>query len=123
MYYPLQDVLVAQGYEVFVNSLPSASRNAPQPPASLSDDASFFGHLMRKIVDQGRDIIVVGHSYGGMVASESAKGLSKAERLGRGQDGGIAKIIFLAAIVLPEGQSVTGHQGKPPSAIVSTDEV
>lgn len=123
MYYPLQDMLVAQGHEVYVNTLPSASRNAPEPPASLSDDASFFSNLIGKIADQGKEIIVLGHSYGGLVASESAKGLSKVERCARGQEGGIVRIIFLAAIVLQEGQSVTGHQGKAPTSIITTDEV
>ena len=123
MYYPLQDLLAAAGYDVYVNTLPSASRNAPESPASLSDDARFFGKIIERIADYGRDIIVLGHSYGGMVASESAQGLSKAERLERGRKGGIIRIIFLAAIVLPEGQSVTGDQGKPPASIVETDQV
>ncbi|KIW95637.1 uncharacterized protein Z519_04222 [Cladophialophora bantiana CBS 173.52] len=122
MYYPLQDILVAQGHEVYVNNLPSASRNAPEPPASLSDDTEFFSNIIGKIADQGKDIIVLGHSYGGLVASESAKGHSKVERCARGQKGGITRIVFLAAIVLQEGQSLVGHQGKPPPSIVKTDE-
>lgn len=123
MYYPLQNLLVAQGHEVHVNNLPSASRNAPEPPASLSDDADFFSTIIGKIADQGKDIVVLGHSYGGLVASESAKGYGKAERAARGEKGGIIKFIFLAAIVLQEGQSLFGHQGKPPASIVKTDEV
>lgn len=123
MYYPLQDTLAAQGYETYINSLPSASRNAPEPPATLGDDASFFSNIIGTIADQGKDIIVLGHSYGGMVACESAKGQSKIERRARGQDGGIVRIIFLSAIVLPEGQSVAAHQGEPPASIVTKDEV
>ena len=123
MYYPLQDILLAQGYDVYINALPSATRNPPEPPASLGDDARFFSNIIGTIADQGKDIIVLGHSYGGMVACESAKGHGKVERRARGQTGGIVRIIFLSAIVLPEGQSVTDHQGKPPPSIIATDEV
>jgi alpha-beta hydrolase superfamily lysophospholipase len=123
MYFPLQDILVEEGYEVYVNNLPSASRNAPEAPASLSDDAKFFSNIIRMITDQGKNIIVLGHSYGGLVASESAKGHSKAERCARDLKGGIIRIIFLAAIVLLKGQSLVGHQGMVPPSIIKTDEV
>ena len=123
MYYPLQDLLAAAGHNVYVNTLPSASRNAPESPASLGDDSEFFGKILQRIADQGEDIIVLGHSYGGMVASESARGLGKTERLAQGRKGGIVRLIFLAAIVLPEGQSVVKDQGKPPPSIVETDKV
>ncbi|OQV01256.1 hypothetical protein CLAIMM_06644 [Cladophialophora immunda] len=122
MYYPLQDILVEEGYEVYVNNLPSASRNGPEAPASLSDDAKFFSNIIGMVADQGKDIVVLGHSYGGLVASESAKGHSKAERYARGLKGGIIRIIFLAAIVLQEGQSLLGHQGQLPPSIIKTDE-
>ena len=123
MYFPLQDILVKEGYEVFVNNLPSASRNGPEAPASLSDDAKFFSAIIRKIADQGKDIVVFAHSYGGLVASESAKGHSKEERCAGGLKGGIIRIVFLAAIVLQEGQSLAGHQGQFPPSIIKTDEV
>lgn len=123
MYFPLQDILIERGHEAYVNNLPSASRNGPEAPASLSDDAKFFSSIIGMIADQGKNIVVLGHSYGGLVASESAKGHSKAERSARGLKGGIIRIIFLAAIVLPEGQSLVDHQGKPPPSIVKTDEV
>lgn len=123
MYYPIQDLLTAAGHDVYVNNLPSASRNAPEAPASLSDDATFIGTIIEKIADQEKDIIVLGHSYGGAVASELTKGLSKIERLAKGQRSGIVRIVFLSAIVLQEGQSIFGDQGKPPAEIVEIDEV
>ncbi|KAK5061084.1 hypothetical protein LTR84_007626 [Exophiala bonariae] len=122
MYFPLQDILIKAGHEVYVNNLPSGSRNGPEAPASLSDDAKFISNIIGTIADQGKDVVVLGHSYGGLVASESAKGHRKAERGARGLKGGIIRLIFLAAIVLPEGQSLVGHQGKPPSSIIKTDE-
>ena len=123
MYYTLQNLLVTAGYDTYVNTLPSASRNPPELPASLKDDAHFFSCIIEKLVDQDKEIVLLGHSYGGLVASESAKGHSRRERSARGQRGGIVRLIFLTAIVLLEGQSVIGQQGETTEAVVKTDKV
>lgn len=123
MYFPLQDLLVSRGYEAFVNTLPSASRGAPELPATLSDDAEFFTQIIAKVADQGKDIIILAHSYGGLVASEASRDQSKSQRTARGQEGGIVRIIFLSAVVLKEGESLFGNQGRPPATVLQTDEV
>ncbi|KAK6376368.1 hypothetical protein LTS17_006963 [Exophiala oligosperma] len=118
MYYPIQDAIKAQGYECFVNNLPSASRNPPEEPATLEDDAVFIRGVIEKIADQGKDIVVIAHSYGGVVATEAAKGVVKADRQANGKRGGIVKIAYLSAIVLPVGGSNFKNQGDPPAALV-----
>jgi pimeloyl-ACP methyl ester carboxylesterase len=123
MYYPLQDAIQAQGYECFVNNAPSASRNPPEEPATLEDDAVFFRGLIEKLADQGKDVVVVAHSYGGIIATEAAKGAAKADRQASGKQGGIVKIVYLSAIVLPEGGSNLKDYGEPPEALVSIGEV
>ncbi|KAJ9493903.1 hypothetical protein LTR67_006255 [Exophiala xenobiotica] len=122
MYYPLQDAIQAQGYECFVNNAPSASRNPPEEPATLEDDAVFFRGLIEKLADQGKDVVVVGHSYGGIIATEAAKGAAKSDRQASGKQGGIVKIVYLSAIVLPEGGSNLKDYGEPPEALVSVGE-
>lgn len=123
MYYPILDLMKESGYEAYVNALPSATRNAPERPASVDDDASLFAGIIESLADQGKDIVVVGHSYGGLVASQSSKQLSKVERRAAGRTGGVVRVIYLSAIVLPEGTSVFGDQGKPPESIISIDDV
>jgi len=122
MYYPLQDAIQALGYECFVNNAPSASRNPPEEPATLEDDAVFFRGIIEKLADQGKDVVVVPHSYGGIIATEAAKGASKADRQASGKPGGIVKIIYLTAIVLPEGGSSRKDYGEPPAALVHVGE-
>lgn len=123
MYYPIQDAIKAQGYECFVNNLPSASRNPPEEPATLEDDAVFIRGVIEKIADQGKDIVVIAHSYGGVVATEAAKGVVKADRQANGKRGGIVKIAYLSAIVLPVGGSNFKNQGDPPAALVEVGKV
>lgn len=123
MYYPLQEELQAAGHETYINLLPSASRNPPETPESLEDDAKAFTKTIRPLVDQGKHVVVLGHSYGGMVASQLPLDLSEEYRRANGQQGGIVRLIYLAAIVLPVGQSVVGDQGMPPDSIVRIDKV
>jgi pimeloyl-ACP methyl ester carboxylesterase len=123
MYYPILDKLQASGVESYVTTLPSASRNPPESPASLADDIDAISNTVRTIVDQGKEVVLLAHSYGGMVASGLPLELSQTHRRKNAQDGGVISIIFLAAIVLPVGRSVIDDQGMPPSRIVLVDEV
>ncbi|KAL9583413.1 MAG: hypothetical protein Q9212_002720 [Teloschistes hypoglaucus] len=51
------------------------------------------------------------HSYSGGPGSMAAKGLSVAERRNRGQPGGIVGLIFLAAFVAHDGQTLVSGSG------------
>lgn len=122
-YYALVDKIRNLGYETFVNQLPSTGRHAPEEPASLQDDAVFFSSIIEKLADQGKDIVVVMHSYGGVVGTEAVKGVAKAERQKSGKLGGVIKLVYVTAIVLPVGYSVLGEQGDPPPGLAEIDKV
>jgi surfactin synthase thioesterase subunit len=94
------------GYETIVHGLPSASRRPPEKPATLYDDAEFYRNEAEKLAAQGKDVIFVGHSYGGMVASEAAKGVIKSERQTTGKQGGLVQIVYVTCVVPPVGKSL-----------------
>lgn len=123
VYYDLVKRIETKGYEVYVNSLPSTIRNPPEKPATLEDDAAFCRSIIEGLADQGRDIMVLTHSYGGVVGTEAAKGLGKVERQAKGQLGGIVRMAYLASIVPPEGGSLLGEQGEAPTELVETSKV
>jgi alpha-beta hydrolase superfamily lysophospholipase len=122
-YYELIDIIAQHGYEAFANNLPSISRHAPEEPASLHEDAIFFRNIIRKIADQGKDVIVLSHSYGGIVGTEAVEGVLKAERHAKGLPGGVIRIIYLSAIVLRTGASMRSEHGDIPSEFVKVDRV
>ena len=101
----LADILRSNGYETIVGALQSAGRRDPLPAASLYDDAANFSEIITKLADEGKDIVLLPHSYGGMVANESAKGLLKSERAANGKPGGIVRIVYISAVVPLEGNS------------------
>ena len=97
-YHGIVNSMKEAGYEAFVYDLPSASRKPPQEAATLADDAEFFNRLLP-------------HSYGGLVASECVKGLSKAEREAAGKRGCVSKVVFLTSVVPPVGESLQSLMG------------
>ncbi|KEF61206.1 uncharacterized protein A1O9_02771 [Exophiala aquamarina CBS 119918] len=91
--------LTAHGYEAQVHNLRTYTANptAETVPGSLADDAEYFHGKIAALADAGKDVVVVAHSYGGLVATDAVHGLSKAERGGKA--GGVVRIIYLSCIV------------------------
>lgn len=87
------------------------SIGAEPPTKTLADDVSSLRGVLSAFSDEGRDLVVVAHSYGGVVASSAVEGLSKAVRTQAGKPGGVVKVIYLAAFALDRGQSLLGMLG------------
>jgi pimeloyl-ACP methyl ester carboxylesterase len=108
-YQPLCDKLSAvHGYKAQTADLQSASRAPPQTPATLEEDAGFFKEILTRLADHGEDVVVVAHSYGGMVATDAVQGLAKADREAQGQAGGVVKLVYLTCMV--PGLGETGQE-------------
>ena len=106
-YTDLVSILTGHGYETHVHNLRSYTQSpaAGAEPGSLADDAAYFHDKIEALADAGKDVVVVAHSYGGLVATDAAHGLSKAERAGAGQPGGVVRIVYLTCIVGPVGST------------------
>ena len=110
LYDSLVDGLKNHGYEAYVYGLPSASRKPPEEAATLADDAAFFHDKLTQLTDAAKDVVVLGHSYGGAVITETVDGLTE-KREGKGR---VIGMIYLSALVPQEGQSLasmTAHLG------------
>lgn len=125
MYYTVLDEIVKLDPDIkaYVNNLPSATRNPPESPASLEDDVDFFQSLIEKIADHGEDVVVMAHSYGGIVGTESVKGMTKAARKEQGKPGGVVRIVYLSAQVPPVGRSLLDQAGELPEETVRIGKV
>jgi pimeloyl-ACP methyl ester carboxylesterase len=96
--------LESHGYSVHGIELETVGRRDKAP--GLYDDAAKVAALASKLADEGKDVVPVPHSYGGLVACEAAKGLAKSVREQEGKQGGIVRIVFITAVVPREGQSL-----------------
>ncbi|CAI6301247.1 unnamed protein product [Periconia digitata] len=100
LYYPLVESVVARGIEAQAINLPTVhlpgdDRIAP----SLYDDGDFIASTIEKLADKGRDVIVIGHSYGGIPLSQGTVGLSKPTRAAQGKPGGLSTVAYMTAYV------------------------
>ena len=60
-----------------------------------------------KLADEGKSVLLIGHSYGGWLATQSANPeLERQIRVQRGEEGGALGIFFISGHVLPNGQSI-----------------
>lgn len=112
LYKNLVENLQSLGFETIVEPLQSAIRKDPSPSSSMYDDASYFHDVIARLADQGKDVVLLPHSYGGIVANESAKGLLKSERSEIGKTGGIIEILNISTLSPAVGESALDVAGE-----------
>ncbi|KAK7726333.1 hypothetical protein SLS57_003419 [Botryosphaeria dothidea] len=72
----------------------------------MEEDAECIRAATEGLVEQGEDVVLVMHSYGGIPGMQSVEGFSRAERERAGKAGGVVKLVYLAAVVPEVGQSM-----------------
>lgn len=108
---PVQDTflishLKSADFLIVAKRLPSLNSNNPKA-VSVTTDATFIrDQILISLLDQGKDVVLVMHSYSGSPGAAAAKGLSKAERIDAIQSGGIIGLVFVAALLAPKGVSL-----------------
>ncbi|KAF5010877.1 hypothetical protein FDECE_2984 [Fusarium decemcellulare] len=103
-YHKIIPRLEEKGFTCDTISFPSVFANPP--PQDLNADIQAVRNVITPYVDEGRDVVIVVHSWSGAVINSALKGLDKATRLEEGKIGGVSKLIFIAAFLVPEGVSV-----------------
>jgi pimeloyl-ACP methyl ester carboxylesterase len=74
------------------------------PVASIDVDIAGVRARVVEQLDRGHNVVVVGHSWGGIVTSGALEGLGKLER--GAKESGVVKIVYLCAFVPHENKSV-----------------
>lgn len=69
---------------------------------------------VEKLADEGKNIVLVPHSYGGVPTTESTKGLSRAERQAQGKPGGIVRLAYMTCLVPAMGMPAAAVLGEVP---------
>lgn len=94
-------------------SVALSSVNPPHPKEIevATDVALIREKMLLPLLEEGKDLVLVLHSYGGFPGAAAAKGLSPSERRSEGRSGGIIGMIFMAAFLAPTGISLTDAVG------------
>lgn len=75
----------------------------------MSDDIAFIQQqLVQPLIEKGKDIMLVCHSFAEYSRAAAALGYSKKENTAKGYDGGIIGLVFISAFLVSEGASPWG---------------
>jgi pimeloyl-ACP methyl ester carboxylesterase len=104
----------SHGYPISCPQMPSAGN---MPPIGLMDDALCIRSELERLIDnESKDVIVVAHSYGGIVGTQSIeKTFAKKEREESGNLGGVVRIIYMTAFITTKGESLGSALGGGPA--------
>jgi hypothetical protein len=88
------------------------SINSPTPGVTtLADDSVSLASALQSLADEGKQILLAVHSYGGCVGSCAVEGLDIESRRKQGKKGGVIMLMYISAFVLPKGRSLKDGLG------------
>lgn len=74
---------------------------------TVADDAAYIQkRYLDDLISQGKEVVVVMHSYGGIPGTESVKGRTRRDMTAQAKKGGVVALIYMAAFLISAGQSV-----------------
>ncbi|KAF4495365.1 Alpha beta hydrolase fold-1 [Fusarium agapanthi] len=106
---PIREALHSRGWTTEAVEYPSVE--AEPPTKGLDDDADAVRTVLQRLADKREQIVLVVHSYGGLVGANAVKGLGYRQRKEQGLPGGVIMFVYLAAFVTPLGLSIKQMAG------------
>ena len=102
--------LEALGYPTEAVALPSVgSANAS---VGVAEDAAALSAELATLTDAGKNVVMVCHSYGGVVASVAAEGFGYKDRSAAGLgDNGVIMLVYMTAFAAPAQTSLLDALG------------
>jgi pimeloyl-ACP methyl ester carboxylesterase len=93
--------LAEAGYDSVAPALPSSGSTPPTP--DWSADIEVIQKTVLGLVEKGRDVVVVMHSFSGMTGGTALEGLDKESRVAKGLPGQVIRLVYVVAFLVPEG--------------------
>jgi pimeloyl-ACP methyl ester carboxylesterase len=100
----VREQLHVRGWETEAISYPSVG--AEPPNKGLPHDAAVLREVLERLAGEGKEIVLVVHSYGGLVGQNAVEGLGYRQRKAQGKSGGVIMFVYLAAFVAPKGACI-----------------
>jgi pimeloyl-ACP methyl ester carboxylesterase len=112
LYAPLVRELLKLGFaDVLPLELPSVdatSRVKDLVPDPLTVDIQSIRAKIQALVDDGKEVVVAAHSYGGTPSLYASEGLWKHERQSKGLEGGVLKAVLISSSLSLPGTTIAG---------------
>ncbi|EJT69609.1 hypothetical protein GGTG_13225 [Gaeumannomyces tritici R3-111a-1] len=91
----LRNALEGAGYDVAIPRMPSVGEGVIG--ATMATEVAAVRAAMAPALEAGKDIVLMGHSYGGIIITPTALGYTKTEREAQGLEGGVKAVVYLEA--------------------------
>lgn len=101
--------LEALGYPTAAVALPSVGNT--NASVGVTEDAAALKAELTTLTDAGQDVVMVGHSYGGVVISAASEGYGYKNRSAAGLEGGVIMAVYMTAFAVPTGTSLVDGLG------------
>lgn len=103
---------------------PYASSNPTDPStATCANDIASLRDVLLPLVEQGKDVVIFAHSFGGIVAGGAAKSLDKQTRKSQGQAGGVIGLVYIAGNIVLDNESLADVSGGQYPPFIKLDRV
>ncbi|KAL6720030.1 hypothetical protein ACLMJK_001951 [Lecanora helva] len=106
LYTPFAKALEASSISWIVVSTPSVGASPGLP--DFLPDVAIVRDTVISILDEGRDVVVLMHSYGGIPGSAALRGLGTSERAKMGKNTGVIRLVYVSCIILRDGEKMQG---------------
>ena len=103
---PLTKILHESSYPTVCVSLPSIGAQAGSSAGYAEDVGAIRSTVEKLIEDEGRDVMLVMHSYGGVPGCQTVCGLGKTAREKGGEEGGVVHMLFMNTVLAEPGQTI-----------------
>lgn len=101
--------LEALGYPTAAVALPSVGNT--NASVGVTEDAAALKAELTTLTDAGKDVVMVGHSYGGVVISVASEGYGYKNRSAAGLEGGVIMAVYMTAFAVPAQTSLLDGLG------------
>lgn len=121
---PLLPHLKEAGYQTHPGPYASSNPTDPSAATCANDIASLRDGVILPLLDQQqKDVVILAHSYGAIVASGAAKGLDKPTRANNGQAAGVVGLIYVAGNIVLSDESLGEAFGGVYPPFIKLDKV
>lgn len=112
------------GFPTRVATYPSLDPINPSAADCAADTAYIIDGTISPLIERdGKDIVLLMHSYASMPGISAARGFSKPQRVRENKKGGVIGLVCFSAFLVPEGVSCAGAQGDSLPSWILLDKV
>lgn len=114
VFVPFADLLKTKGFDTEIVDMPSVG-GTQLPLTGLAEDIAAVRAVVQPLVEAGREVVLLTHSAGGVSGGGAVKGLDVRARREAGLPGGVVRVIYMAAFMVPKGSSLLQMLGGKPA--------